>query len=185
MQHRIFVVPLRSDRTVADARRHWHETHRELFGATPGLTRYRQNRPVPEDPAEATRLVCSETWFDSRRTEQQAFRSEHYRAVVTPDEQRFLDRDAAWSARVVEQAPVSRSDSGPYRVLWFGEQPVDDPGNGQWSSVRVDREVIGPGTGTLIRCGVFTDLGAAHRAARGPVLTLVCEPIDMTTGESV
>ncbi|NKY60604.1 EthD domain-containing protein [Nocardia flavorosea] len=173
MQHRIFVVSLRGDIDLAWARQHWEHRHGALFGQTPGLIRYRQDRPLAET---TDGFVCSETWFASRAAESAAFGSAYYTETVVPDEKRFLARDTAWAGRVLH-AEEPETPEAPFMVLWFGTEAVPERAGGRWSAIEVDRAVPGPGTGTTVRRGRFDDEAAARRAADTSVLALVCRPV--------
>ncbi|MGW0007967.1 EthD domain-containing protein [Nocardia grenadensis] len=173
MQHRIFVVSLRSDIEPGWARQHWEEGHGALFRQTPGLTRYRQDRPLA---GTTDRFVCSETWFASRAAERNAFGSAYYMETVVPDEERFLARGTVWAGRVLHTAEPEVPEA-PYLVLWFGAEAVPERAGGRWSATEVDRTVPGPGTGTTVRRGWFDDAAAARCAADAAVLTLACRPV--------
>lgn len=123
-QHRIFVVDLRDDLPVAEARSHWTGRHGAVFGATPGLRGYLQNRPVDEGA-----FACSETEFDDRETERSAFGSAYYRDVVVGDETAFLDRDSVRAA-VVLVSTFARGRSARYRAVLPGVLPEHVAGEG-------------------------------------------------------
>lgn len=99
-RHRLFVVPTRSDVDLDDAVDHWERRHGAIFAATPGLDGYVQHRPTRRDQRRLRGLVCAEAWFADADAEATAFASPHYRADVTADEQRFVDRTRAWAPLV-------------------------------------------------------------------------------------
>src|SRR2546430_5176601 len=123
VQHRIFLVSTRPDRSAADAQRYWRERHSRVYGQVPGLAGYVQNRPLEEEWERlGRRTVCSETWFADRESERASFATRYYEDVVVPDETSFLERESAWLGRVVEEpAPGPRA---AYRVLAFGAEAL-------------------------------------------------------------
>lgn len=174
MQHRIYLVPpcVGPDRDTS--RDHWEQRHGRLFGATPGLLRYRQNRPIDEFWARGSALFCSETWFEDRRAEKAAYRSDFYRDVVTADERRFLDRDAAWTAVVTSEMPEPGAD---FRALWFGDDP---PAGLPWRAVALDRGVPAPGRGSVLQVADVADPGhALPLFTDTAALATLCRPIEM------
>jgi hypothetical protein len=173
VQHRIFVVPPASRVTWEDARLHWEQRHGEAFTGTPGLRRYRQNRPVEQEWQRGAARFCSETWFDDRETERAAYGSPHYRDVVTPDEATFLDRDAAWSAVVLDDQPLEPGEG--LRVLWFDTSP---PSGQAWRSARLNRPVPAPGTGSTVHVADVVDVDAALALTRhSSGVALVCRAV--------
>lgn len=175
-RHRIFLVPPLG-RDVAAERGHWEERHGLVFGRTPGLLGYRQNRPVAEQWRDGTARFCSETWFADREEERAAYRSDYYRDVVTPDESGFLDRDAAWSAVVVADGSRLSGPSTADRLIWFGADPPAGP---RWQVLELDRPVPPPGIGTAAYVATLDrDLdGLPLIEADGPV-ALMCRPVDL------
>jgi hypothetical protein len=132
MQHRLVVCHALAHLPLADAQRHWRERHHAVYLPTPELLGYVQNRPLEEEWERlGTRSICSEIWFADRESERRSFASAHYRDVVVPDENAFLDRESAWMGRVVDDDawPESRPR---YRVLALGAELGD--------VIRVDRE---------------------------------------------
>lgn len=177
MQHRIFLVPLRARLPRADAIEHWVSRHAKVFGPTPGLRRYVQNRPLAPDSA----IVCSETWFDNRDSERAAYASAYYENVVTPDEELFLDRAAAWSARVAAGGDVPHPH-GMVRVLWFGAQPLKAY---NWASFQLSRTVQAPGSGTMAHSMSTADPEealAVVAASRGQAFA--CRPTPIIPGQT-
>lgn len=156
MLHRVFLVPGRGDLEPGAARRHWEQRHGDVFGPTPGLLHYRQNRPVDEQWAAGTALFCSETWYADRATERAAYASDHYRDTVTPDEASFLDRDGVWSAVVLDDDRPAAGDG--LQLLWFDQTP---PPGLPAREVLVDRPVPAPGTGTSLWVADVADADAA------------------------
>ncbi|NYE35810.1 acyl-CoA synthetase (AMP-forming)/AMP-acid ligase II [Nocardioides cavernae] len=175
MQHRIFVVPLATHLAPAEARRHWEQRHGRVFGATPGLLRYRQNRPVDAEWDAGRARFCSETWYADRAAERAAYDTDHYRETVAADEASFLDREGAWSAVVLDGDGLGPG-GGP-RILWFDESPPPGP---DWRPVRLDRPVPLPGNGTTLHVAAVDDVDAALALTRStPVVGLVCDSIDL------
>lgn len=184
MRHRIFLVPVVPHVCPGVVRRHWEERHGEVFTGTPGLLRYRQNRPVDEEWERGTARFCSETWYDDRDTERDAYRSTHYREVVTPDEASFLERDAAWSAVVLDEGGLAPGEG--LRILWFDEAPPAGPA---WRTVELDRAVPPPGTGTSVHVADVDDLKIAlGLTQQASAVAMVCraihqDPLAKTTEE--
>jgi len=178
VQHRIFVVPPAPHLPLPDARRHWEDRHGGIFTPTPGLRRYRQNRPLGEEWDRGAARFCSETWYDDRDVERAAYDSAHYRDVVTPDEESFLDRDAAWSAVVLDGDGL-RPGAGK-RVLWFDASP---PRGLHWREVALARPVPAPGTGTALHVADLdddADVEAALALTRqADVVALVCRGVQL------
>ena len=144
MQHRLFVVRLRDDVALPEATDHWRRAHGALFARTPGLRGYLQNRPV--DP---TGWVCSETLFDDRRAETEAFRSTYYTDIVAPDEARFLDRESVRTAVVVYQR-VEHGRIARFRAVLPGTEPGEVAGAGAGVQVyRLNRPLV-PGTPAVV-----------------------------------
>ena len=121
-QHRIILVETGPGLPVAEAHRHWHERHADVYLPTPLLAGYVQNRPLAEEWERlGSRSICSETWFADHDAEKASFASEYYRETVMPDERRFLDRESAWMGRFLDEPPWP--DPLPrYRVLAFGAE---------------------------------------------------------------
>jgi fatty-acyl-CoA synthase len=173
VRQRIFVVPAASGLAPSAARLHWEERHGDVFTGTPGLLRYRQNRPVEEQWLRGTARFCSETWYADRGTERAAYDTAYYREVVTPDEAAFLDRDAAWSAVVLDEQRLEPGEG--LRLLWFDEAPPAGPG---WRAVRLDRPVPPPGAGCTLHVADVTDVDAALALTRqASAVALVCRSV--------
>lgn len=177
MQHRIFLVPpIAPTAAVPHPRRHWETRHAEVFAATPGLVGYRQNRPVDAEWTRGCAWFCSETWFVDADAERAAYASRYYTDVVAQDETRFLERDEAWSAAVLD-------DEGPldlvgHRILWFGEDPPAGP---DWQLRALARDVPGPGTGRVMWVAATDDPeGALALTTGAPSRSLVCMPVTTT-----
>ncbi len=115
--HRIFLAPIRRDLDYGVAHEHWTSTHAGVFGATPGLLGYVQNRP-PQAEWSGRTHVCAETFYESRDAEKQSFASDYYQGVVVEDENRFVQRDGAWIASV--SASRRARQQLAYRVFAFG-----------------------------------------------------------------
>lgn len=139
VQHRIFLVQPWGDPPHDAAREHWQAHHGTLFAGLPALRGYRQNRPLDKEWKAGRGWICSETWFDDRAHEAEAFASDFYREQVVPDEASFLDRDNAWHAVLLDDdAPAVRDAA--WRVLWFGDRPPVGP---TWTGATLNRPVPG------------------------------------------
>lgn len=173
VQHRIFVVPTGPVLGPSAARQHWEQRHGDIFTGTPGLLRYRQNRPVDEEWECGAARFCSETWYDDRETERAAYASDHYLEVVAPDEASFLDRDAAWSAVVLDDGALGPGEG--LRVLWFDESPPDGL---DWRSVRLSRPVPAPGVGSILHVADVDHLPSALMLTKQTsAVALVCHAV--------
>lgn len=174
MVHRIFIVPTRPDVPVDDAVDHWEQRHGAVFAATPHLGGYVQHRPSRSDQHRLGGRVCAEVWFGDRDAESRAWGSDHYRDVVTPDEERFVDRPRAWVARVVEEHPLVGPPAGPEgsELLLAGCDPSSVPSDAGGRLLDLDRG--GPDGGpphvALLATG---DDGAARALADGVAADLV------------
>lgn len=141
MIHRIFVVPTRPDVPVDEAVDHWEQRHGAVFAATPHLAGYVQHRPSRSDQHRLGGRVCAEAWFDDRDAESRAWGSDHYRDVVTPDEERFVDRPRAWIARVVKEHALSGPAARPegFEVVLTGCDPSAVPAGVGGRILELDR----------------------------------------------
>lgn len=179
LMHRLFLAPLRTDVDHRWAHEHWTTRHSAVFGRTPGLRGYTQNRP-PADAWSGRALVCSETWFDDRAAERAAFESDYYLTEVAADEARFVRRDAAWLSAVTVTATARQART--FRVLVFGHTPESAADLlADWDSEDVDVLILQrepPLCGRRSALGLWTDeLTRATGAAVhfGP-LTLLTRP---------
>jgi len=179
LMHRIFLAPLRSDVEPLWAHRHWTSRHSVVFGQTPGLLGYVQNRP-PENAWAGRTHVCAEVWFEDRNAEKAAFTSPYYLADVSADEARFVDRDHAWlsATTMTRRAIATRT----YRVLVFGHTEQSAAGwLADWGHEDVDVFELHrppPTGGASSALGLWTDDQARARDAAvhfGP-LSLLTQP---------
>lgn len=179
-QHRIFVVDVRDDLPPGAARAHWTGRHGAVFGATPGLRGYLQNRPVDEGS-----FACSETEFDDRESEREAFGSAYYRDVVVADEAAFLDRDSVRVA-VVLAGTFAHGGTARYRAVLPGVEPERVAGEGLGiQSYRLDRP-LAAGAAPVVTFVWDDDLEAVRAvvARHGP-LAFVAEPrVDLSRSGS-
>lgn len=183
-QRRFFLVPLRGVRPVAAEASHWQSSHAPLFSRTPGLLHYVQYRPLPEEWARGWRHVCSETVFADRSSERAAYASDFYRAKVSADEATFLDRDAAWSARIIDGdppiPPTREFDGDSCLVVQFGGTRP----SGDWLTLQTSREAVGGGSEIhLFRTTDRSEALAVSAAAAAPAFACRPTPIPVRSDE--
>ena len=99
----------RSDLSVDEFRRHWHEVHRPLVEQLPGLRRLVLNDVLPgPDGAPPPYDGIAEDWFDSLEDLQAAFASPQAQRV-NADTVNFLDMRRLQILSVAEHEARSRS----------------------------------------------------------------------------
>ena len=96
------LVPRRPDITHEEFSRHWRDTHGPLFASQPEVKqfvrKYVQDHRTGAAPTEFGPTDfdgIAEIWFDDMTGFRGVFDSKNYRDVVTPDEERFVDRKRA------------------------------------------------------------------------------------------
>lgn len=167
-RHRIFLVPTRPDVDVDVAIDHWELAHGAVFAATPGLGGYVQHRPTRPDQHRLGGRVCAEAFFADADAERRAWASDHYRGAVTRDEERFVDRAAAWAARVTSQRPLPRpaGPDVPVEVVAVGCDPAAVPDDVGGRVLEVDRDGPTGGPAVALILGA-TDLARARELVVG------------------
>jgi hypothetical protein len=122
-QHRILLGARRPGVDPQACARHWHDAHPLVVRDIPHIAGYVQNRPLTGQAQNAGFSVCAESWFPSRELERAGYASAHYRDVVAPDEERFIDRAASWNSAVVGVEVLREGARRCLRVLAFGAEP--------------------------------------------------------------
>lgn len=168
---RMFLVPLAGRATHESEVAHWQQVHAQLFRATPGLAGYVQFRGLAEEWDRGRAMLCSETEFADAVTERASFDSEFYRSQVTADEGSFLQRDAAWQARIVDVEDSDRPADRRYAVVRLaGPRPGPE-----WESRVMSRPT--PYGGEAIHLLWTADRAEAlDRSAESPHPGFACEP---------
>jgi hypothetical protein len=124
MQHRIFLAPIGSGVSWAEAQAHWRSHHETIMLGLPHLLGYVQNRPTEDWWIHLPYLACSETWFADRERETAAYATDWYREQIAVDEGRMFGRDDAWSSPVLATETLHEGMTGRYRTLAFGADPA-------------------------------------------------------------